>query len=235
MAVAAKAGVAPVVGRLRRRRTQRHIAPPDPHRDRENHAVPGRRPARRHRATTPVLDGRKKTQPRNAAGGVRSLRFAGRVRARARLPHQRPKRRGFFVTRAARGGDRCCIGGRRGEPHCIGMAGRIALRWRDGWAIGQNSSLSLSLWTRSTLGHAGDLQHLDHGRVLRVAPGLQADVRWTQREAGLPSRRGGSDQCRGLPGSPADQGSQGSDRDRLAQVAGQGVGGRSGRRQTVRL
>jgi hypothetical protein len=71
MAVAAKAGAAPVVAAMAAADTAAHSAT-DPHRDWENHAVPGRRPARRHRATNPVPDGRRKKQPRKAAGGVHS-------------------------------------------------------------------------------------------------------------------------------------------------------------------
>src|SRR5262249_56623172 len=72
-----------------------------------------------------------------------------------------------------------------GEPDCVGMASRIALSAREGW------TLSFFHPHAEEVRDAGDLQHLDHGRVLRVAAGLQAAVRRSSGEAGVPSRGGG--------------------------------------------
>ena len=96
-------------------------------------------------------------------------------------------------------------------PDCIAVASRIALPGRDGWP----RAGTLHFHSRHPGGsHAGDLQHPDYGRVLRLAAGLQAAVRRSQAESGLPPRRGGPDQRGGLPRAPAGQGPQGPDRDR---------------------
>ncbi len=84
-------------------------------------------------------------------------------------------------------------------------------------------------------GYAGDIQNSDHGRVLRVAAGVENSVRWPFGSPGLSAGRGGSDQCRRLPRAHAGQGPQGPDRNRFAQTAGQGDGRRRRRRQSQGL
>src|SRR6266852_312228 len=90
----------------------------------------------------------------------------------------------------------------RSGLHRVGEANSIAIPRRT--ATGRNSSPSSTLDTEQVC-YAGDLQHPDHGRVLRVAAGLEAAVRRSQGEAGVPASRGGLDQRGGLPRAPAGQ------------------------------
>ena len=109
-----------------------------------------------------------------------------------------------------------------GEPNSIGGAREV-------------NALLLPHPHAEEVRYAGDLQHLDHGRVLRVAAGLQAAVRGSSGEARVPPARGRLDQRRGLSRALADQRPQRSGRDRLAQAAGQSVRGRPRRRRSDRV
>src|SRR5712691_1731949 len=93
---------------------------------------------------------------------------------------------------------------RRGDADCMACARRIALA-----AETDGPELSpIFHFNTEEARHAGDLQHPDHGRVLRVAARLQAAVRRPQADAGLPPGGGGPDQRGGLPRAPAGQGPQ---------------------------
>ena len=110
-----------------------------------------------------------------------------------------------------------CPGGPNSMRTANGMAGgRATMSWEMGCG---------------GVSHAGQVQNSDHGRLLRVAPGLEDPVRRTLRPPGLPSGRGRPHQCRGLPGAPAGQGPQGPRRDRFAQAPRQGDGRRRRRGQ----
>src|SRR5258708_36707340 len=76
------------------------------------------------------------------------------------------------------------------------------------------------------------LQNPAHGRVLWFAARIQDPLRRTLGSSRLPARGGRSDQRGRLPRAPAGKGPQGSDRDRLAQIAGQSQRRRYGGRGT---
>ncbi len=108
---------------------------------------------------------------------------------------------------------------RKGSPSllvdCIGVVGRIALpSGKDGPELA-----AVFPANPEEVCYAGDLQHPDHGRVLRIVAGLQAAIRRSPGEAGVPPQRGGLDQRGRLPRALAGQGPQGSGRDRLPQAA----------------
>ena len=133
----------------------------------------------------------------------RRRRIAANLAEIAR-PGRRILERAQVCARRAhpRGGD-ARSSGWRGEPDCIGMASRIASPMREGCRAG---TLSFFHPNTQEVRHAGDLQHPDHGRVLRLAAGHQAAVRRPPGEAGVPARRGRADQRGGLPRAPAGQG-----------------------------
>ena len=76
-----------------------------------------------------------------------------------------------------------------------------------GMAAGRNPRIS-STYDREEVTMAAT-QHPDHGRVLRLAAGLQDAVRRAQDPSRVPAGRGRPDQRRGLPRAPAGQGPQG--------------------------
>ena len=123
------------------------------------------------------------------------------------------------------------------EPECLprGLSpekrfSRIAVRRMLGGGIVDTARNELPGGTRAMA-----YKIMDHGGFLRVAACFQSPIRRPFGAPHLPACRGRPDQFRGLPRSHADPRPQGSDRNRLAQAAGQGVGRRYGERQSRRL
>src|ERR1700733_10047511 len=80
---------------------------------------------------------------------------------------------------------------------------------------------SLFFWKETSY---GTVQNPPHGRVLRVATGLEDHVRRTFAAPCLPAGGSQPDQLGRLPRAPPGEGPQGSDRTRLAQSPGPGDG-----------
>src|SRR5690242_18411404 len=125
-----------------------------------------------------------------------------------RIETSRPMNQSTIV--AARNGGSICM-----TSICITMTGALVLKRRPE----RRTSHFRHLRHKEQL-YA--VQHLTHGRVLRLAPRLQNPVWRPYDSSGVPAGGGRSDQRRRLSRALADTRAQGSRRARFAEAARQG-------------